>query len=174
MTDTNQGTPGAAAAPTAAAAPPAAPAVVLPTVPPELLKVTRLYEILLLLEPSEAQRTWDKLVEWAKSIIVDRHGGFILKTDNWSDSRKLAYEIRGLRRGTYMLIFFRAKPGSVNELEHDFRLDERVIRHMVVMHEKEPDLLTGRVRERVPDEYEDEFDRRRDYEEDYEDYGDDY
>ena len=124
----------------------------LPPVPPEMLKTTRVYEVLILFEPTEATKCWDKLLEWAKGLIEQRHHGLVLKHENWADSRKLAYEVKGLRRGTYMLIFFRMKPAEVNAFDAELRIDEKVIRHMVVLHEKMPDALTGRVRQRIVDE----------------------
>ena len=170
--------PAAAAAADAAAAAPAKPVnphepvfipVNLPPVPPEMLKTTRVYEVLVLFEPTEATKSWDKLLEWAKGLIEQRHHGLVLKHENWGDSRKLAYEIKGLRRGTYMLIYFRMKPAEVNAFDAELRIDDKVVRHMVVHHEKMPDALTGRVRTRIADEFEDEdFGGRRD-----DDWGDD-
>lgn len=140
----------------------------LPPVPPEMLKTTRVYELLLLFDPTEATKGWDKLLEQMKGFIEGRHHGLVLKVDNWADSRKLAYEVKGLRRGTYMLIYFRGKPSTINTLEHELKLDEKVIRHVILLHEKMPDALTGRVRQRIADEFEDDDFRRRD-----DDWGDD-
>jgi ribosomal protein S6 len=166
MDNVAQGTQATAAPPATAGTAPVAPVLpvlpVLPTVPPELLKVTNLYELFLIVDPTESQKGWDKVVEWVKAKITDRHQGFILKTEQWADSRKLMFEVKGLRRGTYVLVFFRAKPSVIAELERDFRLDEKAIRHMIIVHATEPDALTGRVRERIQDEFEDDDFRRRD------------
>jgi ribosomal protein S6 len=111
---------------------------ILPTLSPELMKHTRLYELCLLFDPAEASRTWDKLVEWVNEIIGKRYGQHVLRVDKWADSRKLAYEIRGLKRGTYMVVWFRSLPKFINEIERDCRLDEKVIRHIIIAHEEEP------------------------------------
>lgn len=140
----------------------------LPPVPPEMLKTTRVYEVLVLVDPTEASKGYDKLVEWLKSYIEQRHGGLVLKHEQWAESRKLAYEVKNLRRGTYILAYFRAKPSTINTMDAELRLDEKVVRHVVVHHEKMPDALTGRVRTRVADEFEDDDFRRRD-----DDWGDD-
>jgi len=139
MTDhPNAAAPAPAAA--AAAAPPVPALPPLPVIPPEILKTTRLYELMLLFEPAEAQRTWEKLVDWAKGIVQERHGGFIMKVDQWAESRKLAYEVKGVRRGTYLIIYYRGKPTKQVDLERDFRLDEKVMRHMLIAHDKEEGL----------------------------------
>jgi small subunit ribosomal protein S6 len=111
---------------------------VLPQLAPEILKVTRLYELFLLFDPAEASRTWDKLVEWITETIKTKYASHVLRVDKWADGRKLAYEIKGLKRGTYMVVYFRALPKIINELDRDMRLDEKVMRHIIVMHEEEP------------------------------------
>jgi small subunit ribosomal protein S6 len=111
---------------------------VLPQLSPELMKTTRLYELFLLFDPAEASRTWDKLVEWVNDQIGKKYASHVLRVDKWADGRKLAYEIKGLKRGTYMVVYFRALPKIINELDRDLRLDEKVMRHIIVMHEEEP------------------------------------
>jgi small subunit ribosomal protein S6 len=46
--------------------------------------------------------------------------------------RKLAYEIDGNKEGYYTLISFRSKPTSLPELERLYKLNERVLRHVIV------------------------------------------
>lgn len=111
---------------------------VLPQLGPELMKTTRLYELVMLFDPAEASRTWEKLEEWVKELIATKYGQHVLRVDKWADARKLAYEIKGLKRGTYMVVYFRSAPKTVNEIDRDLRLDEKVIRHIIVMHEQEP------------------------------------
>ncbi|HZV00547.1 MAG TPA: 30S ribosomal protein S6 [Planctomycetota bacterium] len=143
----------------------------LPPVPPEMLKTTRVYEVLVLFDPTEGQKAWDRLLEFVKGLIEQRHGGLVLKTENWAESRKLSYEVKGLRRGSYMLIYFRAKPATINALNGELKLDDKVVRHLIVQHEKMPDALTGRVRQRIVDEFEEDDFRRRDDEWGEDDYG---
>lgn len=143
----------------------------LPPVPPEMLKTTRVYEVMILFDPTEGQKAWDRLLEFTKGLIEQRHGGLVLKTENWAESRKLSYEVKGLRRGSYMLIYFRAKPGTINAFDLELKLDDKVVRHLICLHEKMPDALTGRVRQRIVDEYEEDEFRRRDDEWGEDDYG---
>lgn len=111
---------------------------VLPKPEGQMALTTRLYELMLLLDPAEASRTWDKLAEWVKEMIEGKHGGTIQRLDKWAESKKLAYEIKGLKRVTYMLVWFRAKPEITDELERALRLDERCARHLLLVHEEEP------------------------------------
>lgn len=110
----------------------------LPQLSPEIEKTTRLYELMILFDPAEASRSWDKLVEWIKEIVEVRLGQHVLRVDKWADSRKLSYEIEGMKRATYMLVWFRSEPKHIAEIERTFRLDERSKRHLILAHEEEP------------------------------------
>jgi small subunit ribosomal protein S6 len=48
------------------------------------------------------------------------------------DERKLAYEIKGRKRGTYVLTYFEAEPNRVADLERDVRLSELILRTLVL------------------------------------------
>jgi small subunit ribosomal protein S6 len=48
------------------------------------------------------------------------------------DERKLAYEIRGRKRGTYVLTYFDAEPNRIADLERDARLSEFILRTLVL------------------------------------------
>lgn len=48
------------------------------------------------------------------------------------DERRLAYEINGRKRGTYILTYFDADPLRIGELERDARLSESILRLLVL------------------------------------------
>ncbi len=48
------------------------------------------------------------------------------------DDRRLAYEIRRRKRGTYVLAYFDADPARMAELDRDARLSETLLRHLVL------------------------------------------
>lgn len=48
------------------------------------------------------------------------------------DERKLAYEIDGRKRGTYVLTYFNAPPERITDLERDARLSDTILRAMVL------------------------------------------
>jgi small subunit ribosomal protein S6 len=47
-------------------------------------------------------------------------------------NRKLAYEIDGNREGYYTMISFRLNPSSLGELERGYKLNEKVLRYIIV------------------------------------------
>ena len=54
--------------------------------------------------------------------------------DEWG-KRKLAYEINGLTDGDYTLVNFHADPQNVAELDRVLRINDAVVRHMIVKRE---------------------------------------
>jgi small subunit ribosomal protein S6 len=63
--------------------------------------------------------------------IVEQLGGEVLLSRLW-DERKLAYPIKGHRRGTYWLTYFRIEPSAVSDLSRQFKLSGSILRFMVL------------------------------------------
>jgi len=62
--------------------------------------------------------------------MIERHGGSVMVLKKW-DERKLAYEINGNKRGTYVIAYFKAPGAAVTQIERDVNLSEEVLRVMV-------------------------------------------
>jgi len=62
--------------------------------------------------------------------IVERHGGQIMVLKKW-DERRLAYEIKKQKRGTYVLCYFRAPGSAIAAIEREVNLGEDVLRVLV-------------------------------------------
>lgn len=56
-------------------------------------------------------------------------GADVTKTDNWG-KRRLAYDIRKQREGTYVVFEVTAEPSMVREFERQLRLNEKVLRFL--------------------------------------------
>jgi len=64
--------------------------------------------------------------------IVEQFGGEVLLSRIW-DERKLAYPIKGQRRGTYWLAYFRIDPSAVKDLTRQFQLSSSVLRFLILL-----------------------------------------
>ena len=62
---------------------------------------------------------------------VTTAGGLITGTNVWG-RRPLAYAIGKHREGIYVQLNFQLAPSATRELEHSLRIDEQVIRHMLI------------------------------------------
>jgi small subunit ribosomal protein S6 len=89
-----------------------------------------LYEGMFLMDNRQANRDWDGSLDAMKAIIA-KHGGSIVRCEKWGE-RKLAYEIKGRRRGTYVLVYFEAEGEAVNGIYHDCELSELILRVFVL------------------------------------------
>jgi small subunit ribosomal protein S6 len=56
-------------------------------------------------------------------------GAEVTKVENWG-KRRLAYEIRKQREGTYAVLEASAEPAMIKEFERQLRLNENVLRFM--------------------------------------------
>lgn len=87
------------------------------------------YEAMFLFGASAAADL-EAAISLARSII-ERHEGQILVIKKW-DERKLAYEIRGQKRGTYIIAFFKAPGKAISAIEREVNLGEEILRVMVL------------------------------------------
>lgn len=87
------------------------------------------YEAMFLMGPVGAAEP-EKSIQMCRGII-ERHGGQIILIKKW-DERKLAYELGGQKRGTYIISFFRAPGAAVGGIERDVKLSDEVLRVLVL------------------------------------------
>lgn len=92
--------------------------------------VVRNYEVLYVLNPSLEEEAIDAAVARYEEAIV-KTGGTITKTDKWG-KRRLAYEIKDLVEGFYVLTTFQAPNDTSHELDRLMRIADEVIRHLIV------------------------------------------
>lgn len=85
------------------------------------------YEAMFLLGPIGAAEP-EKSLALCRGVI-ERHEGQIIIIKKW-DERKLAYEVEGQKRGTYIIAFFRAPGNGVTGMERDVKLSEDILRAM--------------------------------------------
>ncbi|MGE3165268.1 MAG: 30S ribosomal protein S6 [Planctomycetota bacterium] len=90
----------------------------------------RLYEGLFLLDANETARDWPAMESHLKGLLT-KHQASIEYAERWPDQR-LAYDVKGCRKGTYYLTYFRADTQSLAQLRRDSELSERILRCLFV------------------------------------------
>lgn len=88
------------------------------------------YELLLVINPEVGEENLPTVLERVNKYVTDR-GGEVIKTDPWG-RRRLAYPIRRFLEGQYVLTNLKVEPRRVAEIEANLRLQEDVLRHMMV------------------------------------------
>ena len=91
------------------------------------------YELLFFVAPGIEDETRDAVMERIQGTITNLDGT-VDNVDVWG-KRKLAYEINGLTDGDYTLIDFHADTQSIAELDRVLRINDTVVRHMIVSRE---------------------------------------
>jgi small subunit ribosomal protein S6 len=69
-------------------------------------------------------------VEQLQSTLT-KHQCEILASRPW-DERRLSYPIRGQKKALFYLIYIKAPAGSLTAVEHDFKLNEAILRQLVL------------------------------------------
>ncbi|HHT9104441.1 MAG TPA: 30S ribosomal protein S6 [Candidatus Wujingus californicus] len=97
-----------------------------------------MYEGLFLIDNARAVTEWDNVVNQIH-VVLQKNGAEILKTEKWGE-KKLAYKIKGHRRGTYLLIHFNAKSNVITTIKRDFQFVDSIIRFLIVKDDKIEDM----------------------------------
>lgn len=90
------------------------------------------YEILLLLDPEQAEARQDDVVARTRDL-VEKGGGTWHSHDAWG-RRRLAYPIAHREEGVYHLVVFDAEAATLEEISRVLKIEDAVLRHMATRH----------------------------------------
>ena len=88
------------------------------------------YELLFFVAPTISDEDRVAVMKRIETTIAEG-AGKVDNVDEWG-KRKLAYEINGLTDGDYTLVNFHADPQTVAERDRVLRINDAVVRHMIV------------------------------------------
>ncbi len=94
----------------------------------------KLYEGMFLIDSSLAASDWDGINTTIRTIL-EKAEAEIVSIAKWDD-RRLAYDIKGKTRGTYILSYFRVDGGRIQDIEKSVRLSEKIIRVLILSAER--------------------------------------
>ena len=90
------------------------------------------YEILLMLDPEQAEARQEDIVARARDL-VEKGGGAWHSHDAWG-RRRLAYPILHKEEGVYHLVVFDAEAATLEEISRVLKIDDAVLRHLATRH----------------------------------------
>lgn len=90
----------------------------------------RKYEVMYIIRPNIEEEAQKALVERFNGILSE-NGAELTNVKEWG-KRRLAYEINDFRDGFYMLVNMTAPAVAVQEFDRLAKINEDIIRHMVV------------------------------------------
>ena len=124
----------------------------------------RIYEVVYILDPALEESAVTAKLDGLHQLATSK-GGEVSAIDHWG-TRQLAYPINKLSRGYYVAAHFTAVVESLPEYERMLKLDDDIIRYLLVLNEGEPtggDSIMGEPRPKKTndeDEAEDEADQQ--------------
>lgn len=116
------------------------------------------YEVVYVLKSSlSAEEIEGKLGSYHERLLQNE-GSEIAAVEHWG-KRQLAYPVGGQESGYYVVAQFRAEPAALPEYERLLKLDDDLLRHLIVLSEGElPTPPSAREEEDEGDADEDEED----------------
>lgn len=88
------------------------------------------YEIMYIIHPNLDEAQSKEVVDKFNNIIT-ADGSKLLEVKDWG-LRDLAYEIKKVNKGHYMILKVEASVAALNEFERLALIDNNIIRHIVV------------------------------------------
>ncbi len=89
----------------------------------------RHYEIVFIVHPDQSEQV-PAMVERYKALVAT-HGGQIHRLEAWG-RRQLAYPIQKIHKAHYVLMNIECDGTTLNELEHGFKFNDAVLRHLTI------------------------------------------
>lgn len=89
----------------------------------------RHYEIVFIVHPDQSEQVPGMVERY--SAIVTAKGGKIHRLEDWG-RRQLAYPIQKIHKAHYVLMNIECDGETLGELEHSFKFNDAVLRHLTV------------------------------------------
>lgn len=93
----------------------------------------RHYEIVFIVHPDQSEQV-PAMVERYKSIVTSRNGQ-VHRLEDWG-RRQMAYPIQKVHKAHYVLMNIECDGETLAELEHAFKFNDAVLRHLTIKMKK--------------------------------------
>ena len=90
----------------------------------------RNYECMFILKPEMEEEAIQLAIDKYSAIVTDGKGEMV-SVDKWG-KRRLAYEIKDLFEGFYVLMIFKSEPAVVKELDRVMKISDDMLRFMII------------------------------------------
>jgi small subunit ribosomal protein S6 len=98
----------------------------------------RRYETIFIIDNDLSEEGRSPILEKLENLI-QQYDGLRVMVDEWG-TKRLAYEIKKKARGYYVCLDYCGSGPLVNEIERFFRIDDRVLKYMTVVLDKDVDI----------------------------------
>jgi small subunit ribosomal protein S6 len=88
------------------------------------------YELVFIVHPEVADDALDPIINNFTQYITNK-AGTVVEVARWG-RKKLAYPIKHVMEGNYVLIKFKMDPSANKELETNLKISEKIIRYLLI------------------------------------------
>lgn len=88
------------------------------------------YELVVIISPEVADDALDPLINNITQYITGKNGS-VTEVARWG-RKKLAYPIKHVLEGNYVLVKFKLNPAANKELENNLKITEKIIRYLLI------------------------------------------
>jgi small subunit ribosomal protein S6 len=92
----------------------------------------RHYEIVFIVHPDQSEQV-PAMIERYRANITAR-GGSVHRLEDWG-RRQMAYPIQKVHKAHYVLMNIECDQETLDELEHGFKFNDAVLRHLTIKHD---------------------------------------
>ena len=89
----------------------------------------RHYEVVFIVHPDQSEQVPAMIERYQSTVTND--GGTVHRLEDWG-RRQLAYPIQKLVKAHYVCMNIECSQAALDELEHAFRYNDAVLRHLVI------------------------------------------
>jgi small subunit ribosomal protein S6 len=92
--------------------------------------------MMIVVAPTVGEEGLPQVVERVSGYVATSGGSIETYThDNPWGRRRLAYPIQKFQDAFYVLYYFESAPPAIDEIERELRLDEQIIRHLIIKYD---------------------------------------
>ncbi len=88
------------------------------------------YELVLIISPEVTDEEMPDFIT-KLSELISKTGGSVDEVNQWG-RKQFAYPIKRFTEGNYVLTKLKLKPASTKDIEANFRLSGKILRHLLV------------------------------------------
>jgi small subunit ribosomal protein S6 len=89
----------------------------------------RHYEIVFIVHPDQSEQV-PAMIERYRTLVTGKNG-HIHRLEDWG-RRQMAYPIQKIHKAHYVLMNIEADQETLDELEHAFKFNDAVLRHLII------------------------------------------
>jgi len=93
----------------------------------------RHYEVVFIVHPDQSEQV-PAMIERYKTLVASR-AGHIHRLEDWG-RRQLAYPIQKIHKAHYVLMNIEVDQPTLDEIEHAFKFNDAVLRHLTIKTKK--------------------------------------